>query len=86
MPIGYERVTVTYEEVRAHATRREPCPVCGRRIRRSRTFVQTVSPFNLVADRSRPKTYAEVQAAVDAAAKAWAPDTEVFLHGACREA
>ena len=77
-------ITETYDVMRARAVRTGPCPVCGRRTRRSCTFTKTVNPYNRTADGSRPKTYAEVQATVDAQAAAWAPGPEVFTHDACR--
>ncbi len=37
---------------------------CGRRVRRTVTARQTINPFNLVADGSRPKDRSEVVASV----------------------
>jgi len=81
---GYTTVTITYEQVREPATRTGPCPGCGRKTRRNRTFTETINPFNKIADKSRPKTPAEVRASVRAKAQAWQPDPEVFRHDACR--
>ena len=55
------------------------CPVCGKRVARSRTFEKTVNPFNRNADGSI-KTSAEVYDAVKAEGEAWQPD---FTHEAC---
>lgn len=48
------------------------CQGCGKRfVRRQKTFVQTVSPFNKNKDTGRPKTYGEIQKEVRAQAQAW---------------
>lgn len=48
------------------------CQGCGKRfVRRQRTFVQTVSPFNRDKETGRPKTYAQIQKEVTAQARAW---------------
>ena len=75
------RVTVTFDEMRAQAVRTGPCPGCGRRVRRQRTFTATVSPFNQVD--GQPRTPNEVQMQVTQRARAWAPDPEVFRHAGC---
>lgn len=53
------------------------CPVCGRVTRRTRTFSENVTRFNRVADRTRPKTVAEVKASVAASAQAWLDDGDM---------
>lgn len=69
-----------FEPVRARRTKRGRCPMCGRPVSRSCTFVQTVSPFNRPPG-GEPRTRAQVQAAVEAEADAWQPD---FTHAGCR--
>lgn len=57
------------------------CPVCEKRVVRSRTFDQTVNPWNRNDDgtvKSRP----EVLDAVKAQAAVWSPN---FLHEACSD-
>lgn len=65
---------------RKHASK---CPVCGKRVTRSRTFEHTVNPFNCVGEGAerRPKTWDEVAADVHAEADAWVPD---FRHEGCK--
>ena len=55
------------------------CPICGKRVRRSRTFEATVNPFNQNAD-GTIKTPDEVRAQVREKSDAWVPD---FTHDAC---
>lgn len=71
--------TYRFQEVKARASHGGKCPVCGKRVSRSRTFTQTINPFNRNEDGS-VKTPAEVRVAVDAEANAWEPD---FTHEAC---
>jgi hypothetical protein len=80
-------VTYTYDQVTAPATRVGPCPGCGQKVKRSRTFSQTVNPWNTTEEDGvkRPKTYAEVRKSVNEQAMAWEPDPETFRHGKCAE-
>ena len=36
----------TFDEVKRRATKNLPCPTCGKKVRRSTTFMQTVNPYN----------------------------------------
>ena len=65
------RVTTTYARVKVTAVTAGPCPVCGRRVRRSRVFSQTVNPWNRNAATGRPRTPHEVQLAVEQEAADW---------------
>lgn len=76
--------THRYTGPSVQAVRRAPCRICGRRMAKRRTFSQTVSPFNKHPD-GRPKTGAEVWAAVKAEADAWQPDPTIFVHDVCLE-
>lgn len=82
------RIQITYDRITSCAVRNGRCPGCGKRVRRTRTFEQTVSPFNRVrfpdGSKGRPRTAGEVQIAVDRQAAAWAPDPETFRHDTCR--
>lgn len=69
----------TFQEIRVRAHRRGPCTKCGKRVDRIKYFAQTVNPFNKTED-GRPKTPAEVRAAVQADADAWAPEPSAFDH------
>lgn len=79
---GWTRVTIKYPECKATARRKGACPGCGKTTTRSRTFINTVSPFNRHPD-GRPRTAREVQQRVDALARDWAPDPETFRHTNC---
>ena len=72
-------VTHTFHEIVARRTKSGPCPVCGKRVRRSQTFSETVNPFNRNED-GTPKSPAEVRASVNRKADAWEPD---FTHERC---
>ncbi|MGH9251976.1 MAG: hypothetical protein ACRD0W_21030, partial [Acidimicrobiales bacterium] len=53
----------TYEAVKRTVTKAVPCAVCGRKIRRQRTFQQTINPFNKGADgvvKTRAQIWAEL--------------------------
>ena len=62
---------ITFPEVHATGIAFTRCLNCGKRVRRQRTFKQTVSPFNQHTD-GRKKTYAEVLDSVNKEARAWA--------------
>lgn len=70
-----------FREFKEQATRIGTCPVCGKDVRRQKTFVQTASPFNAHPD-GRPKTEQEVYEAVRAQADAWQPKD--FTHKTCK--
>lgn len=72
-------VTHTFHEIVARRSKSGPCPVCGKRVRRSQTFSETVNPFNRNEDGS-PKSPAEVRVSVNKKADAWEPD---FTHERC---
>jgi hypothetical protein len=67
-------------------TRREErigkCPTCRKRVKRSRVFEKTVSPFNRNLDTGLPKTWDEVARDVDIEAESWVPN---FEHWTCAE-
>jgi hypothetical protein len=66
-------ITYRFPPVRAQRTVRGKCPACGKAVTRSRTFKQTVNPFNRNEDGS-VRTYEQVNAEVNAEARAWEPD------------
>lgn len=69
------RVVTTYEPVRVQVTKAMPCPACGRKVRRQRTFQQTINPWNKNAD-GTVKTSFEVLRAVRIQAKEWQEQPE----------
>jgi len=74
--------TVTYTGPKRRVERTGKCPTCGKRVKRSRVFEKTVSPFNRHPDTGLPKTWDEVARDVDADAEAWVPN---FEHWTCAE-
>ncbi len=70
-----------YQEISARSSRSGKCPVCNKRVTRSRTFTQTHNPWNTNPD-GTVKTSREVWLAVAALADTWEPD---FHHESCIE-
>lgn len=50
---------IRFEKVKLHGEKNHRCPGCGKKVRRQRTFWQTVSPFNRNAQ-GQPCTRQEV--------------------------
>jgi hypothetical protein len=71
--------TYRFEPVIARRHAVGKCPVCGKRVTRSRNFENTISPFNRNEDGTR-RTRAEVRQNVELEADQWTPD---FTHAAC---
>lgn len=56
-------MTLTFEEIKVRGSKTVKCDGCGKPLKRSRTFSQTVSPFNKNADgsiKSRSEIYTEL--------------------------
>lgn len=66
-------VTYRFEKVATRRTRRGTCPTCGNNVTRSRTFENTINPFNRNAD-GTIRTRQEVWEKVNAEADEWVPD------------
>lgn len=65
--------TVTFDEVSLREQRRVPCANgCGKKLTRSRTFTQTINPYNKNAA-GEPKTRTEIYAELKAEAASWSP-------------
>lgn len=73
--------TEHYQQIEARRSHTGKCPVCGKKVRRSHTFMHTVNPWNRKAD-GTVRTVWEVGEAVNAEADRWVPD---FTHAACKE-
>lgn len=73
--------TYTFPPISLTAKRTGKCPVCGKRVTRSRTITHTVNPWNKNPD-GTVRTHTEVGEAVRDEANAWVPD---FTHTACEE-
>jgi hypothetical protein len=68
-----------FQAVKRFATKEGFCPVCNKRSRKTRTFENTVNPFNR-NEIGAPKSYQEVEADVTSLAVNWVPD---FTHAKC---
>lgn len=62
--------TVRCEQVSRHAEKTVKCAKCGKRLRRQRTFCQTINPWNKTAD-GRVKTRADIMRELTAQVEAW---------------
>jgi len=78
--MGWITVTTRFEVIRHKAVKSLPCAVCGKRLRRQRTFEQTINPYNRNAD-GTVKTRAEIRQELITEARVWAQDAE--SHAAC---
>lgn len=75
--------TIRFEEVTRGAQKNLPCPDCGKKVRRQRTFSQTINPWNKNAA-GEPKTWQEIQDELKVDAAKWA--AEPVKCAACRDA
>lgn len=71
--------TYTFEEVQATRIKHGRCPGCRKSVKRRRTFVRTVNPFNKNPDGSM-KSREQVHEEVNREADEWVPD---FRHQDC---
>ena len=71
---------VVFRPVRVSRQYSGKCPVCGKPVRRSRTFEATVNPWNTNPD-GTTRTELEVRAALAGEAAGYRPD---FTHKACK--
>lgn len=66
---------VNFQEVGLYATKSVKCPVCGKRLRRSRKFYQTMNPFNKLPD-GTIKSANDIYLELRAQAKTWEATAE----------
>jgi hypothetical protein len=68
----YRFATVPWQAIKSL-----PCPSCGRKVRRQRTFTQTLNPWNKDPASGLPRTMQQILAALKVEAEAWQakPDT-----------
>ena len=67
--------TYTFQKVPHQASKSVPCTVCGKKVRRQRTFFQTLNPFNKNAD-GQVKTVPEIVRELDEQAMSWQAEPE----------
>lgn len=68
--------TYRFKEIKHPVTKSVPCRACGKKLSRSTTLSQTVSPFNKDAD-GQPKTEQQIRVELKAEAKAWQPRNDI---------
>jgi hypothetical protein len=78
------RVVTTYDRLTWKSAKTGNCPVCGKRMRRQKTFSQTQNPFNKNPD-GTVKTRQEIYRSLGAEVKAWLAEP-MPPHEACSEA
>ncbi|MFC5799087.1 hypothetical protein [Streptomyces formicae] len=69
-------VTHRFERVPLTAKKAVECEGCGKKLRRQRTFEQTINPWNKTAD-GEVKTYKHIYPELEAKAAAWKAEPEV---------
>ncbi|MCP3820124.1 hypothetical protein NLX86_19085 [Streptomyces sp. A3M-1-3] len=62
--------TTRFERVPLTATKSVPCTGCGKKVRRQRTFEQTINPYNKNAD-GIPKSRIDILHELKTQADAW---------------
>lgn len=73
--MAWRTYTERYEPVTWQTSKRVACPDCGKKVRRQKTFSQTVSPFNKNAE-GQPKTELEITAELREQAAKWENEPE----------
>lgn len=73
----------TFEEITHRVTKSVPCRACGKKLSRSTTLSQTLSPFNRVGH-GFPKTEQQIRAELKVEAEAWHPRNDI--HRGCFDA
>ncbi len=73
--------TVRYEQV---GHKNLPCPGCGKKIRRQRTFTGTISPYNKDPETGLPRTRQQIHEHLHKVAGAWQAKPE--MHTDCERA
>jgi uncharacterized C2H2 Zn-finger protein len=68
---GWVTETVRFEEVKHHATKNLPCPRCGKKVRRQRTFTNTINPWNRDPATGLPRTRQEIREKLREEGAAW---------------
>lgn len=77
--IGAGSISVRFQELKTSRNKSGKCPGCKKRVKRSKTFLHTVSPFNKTKN-GFTKTEGQVWKDVNEEADKWKPD---FRHEKC---
>lgn len=72
--------TYRFRKVTHQVSKNLPCPACDKKLRRQKTFMQTLNPFNKNAD-GQVKTELEILRELSAKAAVWQAKPET--HPAC---
>ena len=67
-----------FDQLKHQAVKTLPCPVCGKKLRRQRTFMMTDNPWNVNPDGTR-RSVRQIWAALQAKAIAWQAEPEACL-------
>lgn len=73
--MSWHTVTTRFEVVEQYHEKNLPCPGCGKRVKRRRTFEATINPWNVNAD-GHPKTRHEIHDDLREQALAWKQQPE----------
>jgi hypothetical protein len=71
--------TITFREVAIRGSKTAECTGCGRKLRRSRKFWQTLNPFNKNAA-GEQKSATEIQEELFTERRAWVDEPETCTH------
>jgi hypothetical protein len=68
--------TYRFETVPHQAVKSLPCPSCGKKVRRQRTFTMTINPWNKDPETGLQRTLQQILAALKVQAEAWQAQPE----------
>lgn len=69
-----------FEQVTRRGTKKGKCPVCQKMVTRSKTFMNTINPFNKDPDTQLPRTRDQIWEKLGRDIEVWVPD---FTHDKC---
>jgi hypothetical protein len=69
------RTRITFDEVCAYGQKSVKCPSCGKKLKRSRKFFQTLNPFNKLPD-GTPKNRKDIYAELSVEIASWKKEPE----------
>jgi len=80
--MGWHTVTTRFEVVKFYGEKNLPCPGCGKKAKRRRTFEGTINPWNVNSDgtvKTRREVYEDLR--VEAAAWKLIPEWHITCEG-----